>query len=390
MTPQGGLGVTAVAYQDESANEADVARLFEEHSEWLLGFCLRQLHSRQEAEDAVQTTFLYAMRALRRGVVPENEAAWLTAIAKNVCRSQRRTLARRGPLSTDLDLDTIALARADADEEGVLLGLRDALASIPERQRQALILREWRGLAPREIASELGMSGPATHALLTRARHSLAQALSPVRPVAGLVWLVVELRSHVKALLTGASTKAAAVTGVAIVGVGAGGVVAERTLADPSSPDVPAALVAEPRAEPRATPIVDQTLARLVATPRERAEQVARSGPPARAAATTSRASGETTRVLVPTVPTRSNDPATEPRTRDEQPPGNSDRPAAEVPVKPPPLPKVKPPNVVPPVDLPPVEVPPVDLPPIDLGPLPPVDLPPVELPPIDLPPLLP
>ena len=154
-----------------------------------------QLGSRAEAEDAVQTTFVYALRALRRGVVPENEAAWLTAIAKNVCHWQRRTLARRGPLSADLDLDTIALARPEPDEEGRLFGLEDALASIPEKQREALLLREWRGLAPREIATELGISGPATHALLTRARHSLARALTlPARPAAGIAWLVFELR----------------------------------------------------------------------------------------------------------------------------------------------------------------------------------------------------
>jgi RNA polymerase sigma-70 factor (ECF subfamily) len=363
--------------------------LYEEHSERLLGFCLRQLRSRPEAEDAVQTTFVYALRALRRGVVPENEAAWLTSIAKNVCHWQRRTLARRGALSTDLDLDTIALARPEGDEDGVLLGLEDALASIPERQRQALLLREWRGLAPREIATELGMSGPATHALLNRARQSLARALSPVRPVAGLAWLVVELRSYVKALLTGASAKAAVVTGIAVVGVGAGGVVGERTLADSSSPDTPAPLVGEPRPETRATratPIVDPETARQFASPRERGEQVGRSR--VRRTETTAGGTGVTTRVLVPTVPTRSNDPAGQPRTREELPPRGSDGPA-DLPVEPPALPKVKPPKqVAPPVDLPPVDLPPIDLPPVDLGPLPPIDLPPVELPPVDLPPL--
>ena len=379
--------MTAVAYQtDANGNEAIVARLFEEHSERLLGFCLRQLRSRPEAEDAVQTTFVYALRALRRGVVPENEAAWLTSIAKNVCHWQRRTLARRGTLSTDLDLDMIALARPDGDEEGVLLGLKDALASIPERQRQALVLREWQGLAPREIASELGMTGPATHALLNRARSSLAHALTlPTRPVAGIAWLVFELRSYVKALFTGVSAKAA-VAGVAIVTVGAGGVVVERTLADPSTP-APVPVIDGARAESpgtaAATPVVDTKSSGLVVTPGERAERGERSR--MRAAATT-RDRGDTTRAVVPTAPTRSDAPATEPRLRDEQPPASaaSDRPS-DLPVKPPPLPKVE----LPPVELPPIVVPPVDPPPVDLGPLlPPIDLPPLELPPVELPPL--
>ena len=382
--------MTAVAYRTQAnGDEAIVARLFEEHSERLLGFCLRQLRSRPEAEDAVQTTFVYALRALRRGVVPENEAAWLTSIAKNVCHWQRRTLARRGTLSTDLDLDTIALARPDADEEGVLLGLKDALASIPERQRQALVLREWRGLAPREIASELGMSGPATHALLNRARRSLANALTlPTRPVAGIAWLVFELRSYAKALFTGASAKAA-VAGVAVVSVGAGGVVVERTLADPSTPAAPVPVVESARGEsprtPAATPIVDTETTRILATPDERAERGSR---PRIRMATATPDRGETTRVVVPTAPTRSDTPAAEPRTRDEQPPALAEpNVPRDLPIKPPPLPKAE----LPPVELPPIVVPPVDPPPIDLGPLlPPIDLPPVELPPVELPPLPP
>ncbi len=200
----------------------------------MFGYCLHQLRSRAEAEDATQTTFLYALRALRRGVVPECESAWLTTIAKNVCHSERRTVDRRGPLAPEVDLDTIALAQTGEDEEELLLGFREALASMPERQRRALVLREWQGVPSREIASELGLSATATHALLTRARHSFAQALTlPGRPVAGLAWLAFELRSHLKALLGGVSTKAA-VTSVAViaVGVGAGGVVVERSLAD--------------------------------------------------------------------------------------------------------------------------------------------------------------
>jgi RNA polymerase sigma-70 factor (ECF subfamily) len=379
--------LTAVALpSDRVPATREAARLFEAYSEQLLGYCLGQLGSRSEAEDAVQTTFLYAFRALRRGVIPECESAWLTTIARNVCHAQRRTLSRRGPLSTDVDLDTVALARPDGDEDSVLLGLKEALASIPERQRQALLLREWQGLAPREIASRLGMSGPATHALLGRARKSLAQALTlPVRPVAGIAWLVVELRSYLKAFFTGASAKAA-VAGVAIVGVGAGGVAAERSLAYPSPPPAQAPVVDRPRTEMRATPpTIGTRTARFFAASRERVGNVERSRTRTAIAA---RDRGETIRVLAPTVPTRSGDPAGEPRMRDEQPqpPAAPDAPVVDVPLKPPALPTAE----LPRVELPPVVVPPVDLPPIDLGPLPPIDIPPVELPPVELPPLLP
>jgi len=219
-----------------SAGTEETARLFAEHSEQIFGYCLRHLRSRSEAEDAVQTTFLYALRALRRGVVPECESAWLTAIAKNVCRSQRRTLDRRGSLASDLDLDRVGLAQPDGDEDVILSDLEDALASLPERQRHALFLREWQGLPSREIATSLEMTPTATYALLTRARRSLANALiAPQRPVLGLGTLLYQYRFQLKALLGGAGVKAA--TATLVVGAVAGGAVVERALGD--RPSVP-------------------------------------------------------------------------------------------------------------------------------------------------------
>ena len=233
---------TPVASERGNAEEA-AGRLFAEHSEPIFRYCLRQLGSRSEAEDAVQTTFLYALRALQRNVVPECESAWLTTIAKNVCHSQRRTLARRGPLASDVDLDSIALARPSHGEEELLMGLKDALASMPERQRRALVLREWLGVPSREIACELGMSQTATHALLTRARHSLAHALTavPRRPALGLNFG--SLLFKFKALFVGGTANAVATT-VVVTGIAVGGVVAvERAiLVDLAQPPTSAAL----------------------------------------------------------------------------------------------------------------------------------------------------
>jgi len=124
------------------------ARLYEEHADDLLRYCRRQLGSQTEAEDAVQTTFVCALRALRRGTVPENEAAWLTTIARNVCHWQRRTLARRGWQGGDVDLDTFASTSPEPGSYEALRGLDEALASIPEQQRRAIVLREWLGSHP--------------------------------------------------------------------------------------------------------------------------------------------------------------------------------------------------------------------------------------------------
>ncbi len=208
----------------------DAGGLFSRYSAQIFAYCLHSLGSRSDAEDALQTTFLHAHRALQRGVVPECESAWLTAIAKNACRSQRRTQARRAPVSDGLDI-AVFPARDDTDRQGTVADLKEALASIPERQRKALLLREWQGLQPSEIAPRVGASTSETYALLTRARRSVASALTTAarRPVLGLDFgsLVLQLRSLVAG--TPATVGAAA---VAVAGLGIAGVTVEHAVGD--------------------------------------------------------------------------------------------------------------------------------------------------------------
>src|SRR5439155_8006093 len=75
--------------------DAAFAELYERHASRVFGFCLKWLRSREEAEDAAQTTFFYAWRGLGRGVEPRFESAWLLAIARNVCRSRTDAARRR-------------------------------------------------------------------------------------------------------------------------------------------------------------------------------------------------------------------------------------------------------------------------------------------------------
>ncbi len=250
---------------------ADLGKMFEEYSERLLGYCQRRLGSRSEAEDAVQTTFLYAHRALRRGVEPESESAWLYTIAKNVCRWQQRTISRRGPVASDLDVDALASPAHEADESGLPHELDEALAAIPERQRQAIVLREWRGLSCTEIASQLELSAPATHALLTRARRSVASALSAAgrRPVLGIDFgsLLLQLRQ----LFAGASAKVA-VGAIVVTGLGVGGVTVDRALeGDRPAPTSTALATALPASTaPASAAAASRPTRAVVAQPRPR------------------------------------------------------------------------------------------------------------------------
>ena len=71
--------------------EADLTRvLYERYAAQVFGFCLHQLGFRTDAEEAVERTFLNAFHAIKRGIAPEQESAWLFKIAHNVCLSRRR------------------------------------------------------------------------------------------------------------------------------------------------------------------------------------------------------------------------------------------------------------------------------------------------------------
>ncbi len=157
--------------------------LFNEHHRRIYLYCLRQLGSPEEAEDAVQATYLNACRSLKDGFEPEAAQAWLFKVAHNVCLTRQRSSYRRARVERPHDLqavqDTIAAPEASGDE---LFGLDEALAGLPEQQRNAILLREWQGLSYREVAAKLGVTQAAVETLIFRARRSLANSLEkPVK-----------------------------------------------------------------------------------------------------------------------------------------------------------------------------------------------------------------
>jgi RNA polymerase sigma factor (sigma-70 family) len=213
----------ATRVEGQTPPEADLTRaLYEEYANQIFRYCLHQLGSREEAEDAVQSTFLNAFRGLKRGVVPELEAAWLFKIAHNVCLSRRRSSWRRGRVESPADFEAVEeLTPAPSRGADELIGLQDVLEQMPETQRRAILLREWQGLSYREIAAELELSQSAVETLIFRARRSLAAGLQePPERVKSRLLRGVDLGSMVagfKALLLGGGAAAKVAAAVAIV-----------------------------------------------------------------------------------------------------------------------------------------------------------------------------
>jgi RNA polymerase sigma-70 factor, ECF subfamily len=163
--------------------------LYERHASRVFHYCLNWLRSREEAEDAAQTTFLYAYRGLDRGVVPAHERPWLLSIARNVCLSRSDAARRRG-VEVAQDPHSLEESIGAPAPSSELDGLTEALAMLTEQQRHAILLREWHGLTYSEIAERLELSQAAVETLLFRARRSLARRLrEPVGIGSFLPWL---------------------------------------------------------------------------------------------------------------------------------------------------------------------------------------------------------
>jgi RNA polymerase sigma factor (sigma-70 family) len=257
---------------DLASPSATAASLYERYHDRVYGYCLYKLGNREEAEDATQTTFLLVLRALERGVVPRLEANWLFTIAQNACRCRARTRGRgrdHEVLSDPQVLQEIAPGRNGPLEE--LVGLDEALADMPDLQRRAIILREWRGCSYREIAQQLGLTGSAVETLIFRARRSLAQRLEhqtlPSKRRTGAFALdFASLASALKSLLgigSGAKAAGIAASTAAVVCIGLGGVAGD-TPHPASNPASKPAVVAPAAVAPTTAPVAGRPSVPLV------------------------------------------------------------------------------------------------------------------------------
>ena len=159
----------------------EIERLYEDYAGRVYRYCLSRLDTPEEAEDALQATYLNAWRSLSRGVEPVSTRPWLFQIAANECSSMLRT--RLNGLSVEVrSPETFDRIPVNVESNDDLLGLSAALEELPERQRRALLLRDWRGLSYDEIAAELNSSYQAVETLLFRARRSVAAGLRAPEP----------------------------------------------------------------------------------------------------------------------------------------------------------------------------------------------------------------
>lgn len=171
----------AIADGDEPACRALVDR----HLARLHALATRLLGDLAEAEDVCQDVFVQAWKKAPRWQPGRSRGdarfgTWLHGVTLNACRDRLR---RRRPQSDaaldDIGDDTPGPAQRLASED-TARAVRAAIARLPDRQREALVLCHYQELPQAEAAALLGVSVEAVESLLARARRSLRQSLAPL------------------------------------------------------------------------------------------------------------------------------------------------------------------------------------------------------------------
>ena len=155
----------------------------------VLGYAARLLGDGAEAEDVAQEAMLRLWRAAPGWRSGEAQVStWLYRVVTNLCTDRLRARRRRPVAALD-DAPEVAdgargaeAAMMEADRMGALQAALDAL---PERQRQAVVLRHIEGLTNPEIAAVMDIGVEAVESLTARAKRALTAILSGRREELG-------------------------------------------------------------------------------------------------------------------------------------------------------------------------------------------------------------
>lgn len=156
----------------------------------VLGYATRLLSGdRAEAEDVAQETMLRLWRVApdwRQGET--RVTTWAYRVATNLCIDRQRSRRRKGQMALDdapEPVDGAVGAEGQLQDAQRMAALEAAFAVLPDRQRQAVVLRHIEGLTNPEIAVILEIGVEAVESLTARGKRALAAALSGQKDALG-------------------------------------------------------------------------------------------------------------------------------------------------------------------------------------------------------------
>ena len=156
----------------------------------VLAYAARMLNGdRAEAEDVAQETMLRLWRIAPEWRQGETKVTtWAYRVATNLCIDRQRSRKRKAQTALD-DAPDLAAGGRSADgtliEADRMAALGAALDQLPDRQRQAVVLRHIEGLTNPEIAEVMQIGVEAVESLTARGKRALAALLSGQKDALG-------------------------------------------------------------------------------------------------------------------------------------------------------------------------------------------------------------
>ena len=172
--------IKALVLQAKEGNREAFGRLYEEVGRSVYFNCLKLIGSAQEAQDAVQDTFMTALLKLGELREPENFSAWVNRIAINKCRAYFRKPAAEE--LTDEALEVIPDEGLIPEEYAADVQKRRVIMQIIDReltaeQRRSVILYYFDSLSVEEIAQIMECPGGTVTSRLSAARKKIKEAV---------------------------------------------------------------------------------------------------------------------------------------------------------------------------------------------------------------------
>ena len=178
----------ALVQQAKAGDQNAFAQLVTAYESKIYNLALRYLGNREDAMDASQEVFLRVYRFLPGFQEESGFSTWIYRIGVNVCKDMLAKRGRRNeqPLEVpdeENESRTIEVADRRYEPEHIMEGvelrtvLADAISSLPEQQREMIVLRDIQGLTYDEIANILSLESGTVKSRISRARENLRKKL---------------------------------------------------------------------------------------------------------------------------------------------------------------------------------------------------------------------
>ena len=172
----------ALATACQSGDLRSYERLYAMHGARMKNLARNVLGNSNDAEDAVQETFLKVQRSIASFRGQSSFVTWTYRILINTCYDARRSRLRKKEITTDDSAETPRLEpRAPGGHPTLRMALERALASLTRHQRDVFLLYEVEGFRHAEIAGMLEITEAASKNTLFQAKKNLRQMLEPPR-----------------------------------------------------------------------------------------------------------------------------------------------------------------------------------------------------------------